>query len=195
MITYEDLLARFAKVAEDRFGAGGILPSQADVNAAQGAPSHDAKEKADLPTTESHKHTFDSGKCVKGPEEPKINKNIFMTRSGDSTVKKAQEVFDAGFFSALSKEAKVRWGPLSQQMARESAARGAKVTKKEVLPGLWTTDSKMPSSLGPKGGFSERSLAKSRAAMAKPTTGPNPLLQALGKHASAFVEGFLDELE
>lgn len=100
MITYEDLLGRFAKMAEDRLGAGGVLPSEGAVNPAQTMPSHDAKEKADFPDSEPQKHTFADGKVKKGPEEQKINKNVFMTRSGNSTIKRA---FIHGFFDELGK--------------------------------------------------------------------------------------------
>lgn len=96
MLTYEDLLVRFSKVAED-LGSGGVLPSKADVNLAQNAPSHDAKEKADLPDAEPQKHTFEDGKVKKGPEALKPNKNVFMTRTKDSTIKQAEEAFMAGF--------------------------------------------------------------------------------------------------
>jgi hypothetical protein len=104
MITYQDLLDRFAKVAEDSFGSGGVLPSKADVNSAQGAPSHDAKEKADLPDTEPQKHTFEDGKVKKGPEALKPNKNVFMTRAKDSTIKQAEEAFLAGFHGEVDEE-------------------------------------------------------------------------------------------
>lgn len=100
MITYEDLLGRFAKMAEDRLGAGGVLPSQGEVNPAQTMPSHDAKEKADLPDSEPQKHTFADGKVKKGPEEQKINKDVFMTRGSGSTIKRA---FIEGFLDELQK--------------------------------------------------------------------------------------------
>jgi hypothetical protein len=100
-ITYEDLLGRFAKMAEDRLGAGGVLPSEGSMNPAQTMPSHDAKEKADLPDSTPQKHTFDDGKVKKGPEEQKVNKNVFMTRGGDSTIKRA---FIEGFLDELEKK-------------------------------------------------------------------------------------------
>ncbi len=126
MITYEDLLDRFAKMAEDRLGAGGLLASQGEANPAQTTPSHDAKEKADLPDSEPQKHTFDDGKVKKGPEEQKINKNVFMTRSGNSTIKRA---FVEGFLDELEK-AGIEGKPLgrvyakgSEQKARDLAAK------------------------------------------------------------------------
>ena len=102
MITYEDLMYAFSKRAEDRLGAGGLLASDGGVNSAQDMPSHEAKEKADLPDAKSSKLSFGSGKVVKGPEKQKINKNVFMTRSGDSTIKQA---FVSGFIDELEKDA------------------------------------------------------------------------------------------
>ncbi len=100
MITYEDLLGRFAKMAEDRLGAGGVLPSEGAVNPAQTMPSHDAKEKADFPDATPNKLSFAGNKVKKGPEEQKVNKNIFMTRGGDSTIQRA---FIEGFLDELQK--------------------------------------------------------------------------------------------
>ena len=100
MITYEDLLGEFSKRADDRLGAGGLLASEGEANSGQDAPSHDAKEKADLPDAKASKLSFGSGKVIQGPEKQKINKNVFMTRSGDSTIKKA---FVEGFLDELNK--------------------------------------------------------------------------------------------
>ncbi len=100
MITYEDLMGLFSKRANDRLGAGGLLASDGAVNSGQDEPSHDAKEKSDLPDAKASKLSFGSGKVIKGPETQKINKNVFMTRSGDSTVKRA---FLEGFLDELNK--------------------------------------------------------------------------------------------
>jgi len=108
MITYDDLLGRFSKKAEDRLGSNALLPSQGDANPAQNAPSHDSKEQADLPDGVPHKLTFADGKMKKGPEDQKINKNVFMTRSGDSTIKKAEEAFMAGFHGETDQEVDLR---------------------------------------------------------------------------------------
>jgi len=221
MITYEDLLARFAKMAEDRLGAGGVLPSQADVNASQGAPSHDSKEKPDLPSKEPNKLTFDSGKCVKGPEEPKINKNVFMTRAKNSTIKQAEEAFTAGFLAGIEKEAesglssfmqqgkKLRsggWHPVERESAQRAHRLGGKVSVKEVypettgpkgerIPRVVMAKTKLPSSLAPKGGFSERALSRSRSAISKGVKVPGVSQFFRKSAAEAFLDGFLDELD
>ena len=130
MITYEDLLGRFAKQAEDRFGAGGVLPSQAEVNPAQGMPSHDAKEKADLPDEKSQKLTFEDGKVKKGPEEPKVNKNVFMTRTKGSTIKQA------GFWGK-SREEKIEEALEFARKERKKGKKGYYMTEEEAKAGKY----------------------------------------------------------
>jgi len=100
MITYEDLVGLFSKRAEESLGAGGLLASDGAVNSGQGAPSHDSKETADLPDAKASKLSFGSGKVIKGPEQQKINKNVFMTRRKGSTIKRA---FLEGFVDELNK--------------------------------------------------------------------------------------------
>jgi hypothetical protein len=187
MITYEDLLNRFSKMADDRLGAGGLLASDGAPNAAQDMPSHEAKELADLPDAKSSKLSFDGGKVKKGPEKQKINKNIFMTRSGDSTIKKAEEAFMSGFSDATEKVARIR-GAFLGGLVDELQKHGftfpkAKTIKKTVYSrtnpsgrGGFMTSKKIPHL-----SVARRGSAAGFEALPKPK-GPNPLLEAIGKN-------------
>jgi len=142
-----------------------MLGSDGDVNSSQDTPSHDSKEKADLPDGKPSKLSFGSGKVVKGPEQQKINKNIFMTRGSDSTIKQA---FVGGFFSELSKQ-----GFAFPQPATEKVTTHGKANPSERSGFMRVQKT-------PHLSVAKRSSAAGFSALPKPK-GPNPLLAAMGK--------------
>jgi len=188
MITYSDLLDCFSKMAEDRFGAGGLLASDGEENLAQNTPSHDSKEKADLPDGKPSKLSFGGGKVVKGPEQQKINKNVFMTRGSDSTIKQAEEIFFGGFFkeAVLTDPKKISANPL---LATMSAAR-----RQKALPRVSSTPTGTGlEATGPKRFGPNLFKAEGLKARREKREQADPDYYFKGG-AEAFMGGFFDEL-